>query len=100
MKLMKCGGITGALQIIETAKTFNLKTMIGCMGESSISISAGAAISGLLDHIDLDSHLNLAPDPCQGAEFVDGVVVPTDDCLLYTSPSPRDATLSRMPSSA
>ena len=24
----------------------------------------------------------------------------TYDCLLYTSPSPRDATLSRMPSSA
>ena len=39
----------------------------------------------------------------------DGVVVTgttgetstlTDPCLLYTSPSPRDATLSRMPSSA
>ena len=26
--------------------------------------------------------------------------VPLNDCLLYTSPSPRDATLSRMPSSA
>ena len=25
---------------------------------------------------------------------------PHTDCLLYTSPSPRDATLSRMPSSA
>ena len=25
---------------------------------------------------------------------------PLPDCLLYTSPSPRDATLSRMPSSA
>ena len=24
----------------------------------------------------------------------------TEPCLLYTSPSPRDATLSRMPSSA
>ena len=24
----------------------------------------------------------------------------SDVCLLYTSPSPRDATLSRMPSSA
>ena len=24
----------------------------------------------------------------------------TDDCLLYTSPSPRDAHESRMPSSA
>ena len=40
----------------------------------------------------------------------DGTVKPTErgplpltwveDCLLYTSPSPRDATLSRMPSSA
>ena len=27
-------------------------------------------------------------------------VYPGDVCLLYTSPSPRDATLSRMPSSA
>ena len=27
-------------------------------------------------------------------------VIPGSDCLLYTSPSPRDATLSRMPSSA
>ena len=25
---------------------------------------------------------------------------PVETCLLYTSPSPRDATLSRMPSSA
>ena len=28
------------------------------------------------------------------------VVLPRERCLLYTSPSPRDATLSRMPSSA
>ena len=26
--------------------------------------------------------------------------LPFNDCLLYTSPSPRDATLSRMPSSS
>ena len=32
---------------------------------------------------------------------VEGVCVSNAiDCLLYTSPSPRDATLSRMPSSA
>ena len=31
------------------------------------------------------------------AEFYAGTA---DRCLLYTSPSPRDATLSRMPSSA
>ena len=29
-----------------------------------------------------------------------GVISDADFCLLYTSPSPRDATLSRMPSSA
>ena len=29
-----------------------------------------------------------------------GGPLPTWCCLLYTSPSPRDATLSRMPSSA
>ena len=28
------------------------------------------------------------------------VISMAKDCLLYTSPSPRDATLSRMPSSA
>ena len=30
----------------------------------------------------------------------DRVIAEAWDCLLYTSPSPRDATLSRMPSSA
>ena len=30
----------------------------------------------------------------------DDFFVPLVGCLLYTSPSPRDATLSRMPSSA
>ena len=29
-----------------------------------------------------------------------GRIVKLKSCLLYTSPSPRDATLSRMPSSA
>ena len=28
------------------------------------------------------------------------VMVPVDSCLLYTSPSPRDLVISRMPSSA
>lgn len=78
LKLMKCGGITEALRIIATARAFGLKTMIGCMGESSMSISAGAAISALIDHIDLDAHLNLDPDPCTGARLVDGVVTPND----------------------
>ncbi len=78
LKLMKCGGITEALRIIAVARAYGLKTMIGCMSESSMSISAGAAICGLLDQVDLDSHLNLAPDPCSGAAWVDGVIMPND----------------------
>ena len=78
MKLMKCGGITEALKIIETARKYKLKTMIGCMSESSVSIAAAAALSGGIDHIDLDSHYNLAPDPSFGAPMVDGVTLPPD----------------------
>ncbi len=78
LKLMKCGGITEALRIIATARAHGLGTMIGCMGESSVAISAGAAMGELFDHIDLDSQLNLNPDPAVGALMVDGVVTPPD----------------------
>ena len=37
---------------------------------------------------------------CQMADLVVGVGPKLTDCLLYTSPSPRDGLLSRMPSSA
>lgn len=78
MKLMKCGGLTEALRIVATARAHKLKTMIGCMGESSVAIAAGVAISALLDHIDLDAHLNLSNDPGEGLTMVEGVVTPPD----------------------
>ena len=34
------------------------------------------------------------------AEIEEGDIILTNDCLLYTSPSPRDLSTSRMPSSA
>lgn len=78
LKLMKCGGITEALRIVATARAFGLQTMIGCMGESSISIAAGASLGALFDYIDLDSHLNLDPDPADGAPFSGGITLPAD----------------------
>ena len=78
LKLMKCGGITEALKILNTAKSFGLKTMIGCMSESSIAISAGASISGIIDYVDLDSHYNLDPDPSEGAFMQNGVTMTTN----------------------
>ncbi len=78
LKLMKCGGLTEALRIVAAARAHGLKTMIGCMSESSVAIAAGASIGALFDHIDLDSHLNLNPDPAEGVGLVDGVVLPSD----------------------
>ena len=78
MKLMKCGGLTEALNIISVARSYNLKTMIGCMSESSVAIAAAAALTGEIDHVDLDSHYNLSPDPATGAPMVDGITMPSD----------------------
>ena len=75
LKLMKCGGITEALRILNVARSHGLKTMIGCMSESSISISAGASITGIIDYVDLDSHYNLDPDPSEGASMVNGITI-------------------------
>lgn len=75
LKLMKCGGISGALRIIHTARAHGLSVMIGCMGESSLAISAAAALGPLADHLDLDSHLNLRNDPFVGAPLIDGRVL-------------------------
>ena len=47
---------------------------------------------------DDDNEYNKIPDPLNGDNFI--LVPNTTDCLLYTSPSPRDAHESRMPSSA
>lgn len=84
IKLMKCGGPTEALRLKNTAQAFGLQTMIGCMGESSVAISAAAHLSGDLDYIDLDSHYNLKPDPSSGLSLEAGVTQITDHPGLGT----------------
>jgi muconate cycloisomerase len=72
VKLMKSGGLAEALRIVHVARAHGLQTMIGCFGESSIGISAAAAMGSLFDHVDLDSHLNLDPDPAVGLAMENG----------------------------
>jgi L-Ala-D/L-Glu epimerase len=57
IKLMKCGGLTPALRMIENAKTLGLKTMVGCMTESTIGCSAIAHLLPLLNYVDMDGPL-------------------------------------------
>lgn len=78
LKLMKCGGISEGIRVVHTARAHGLKTMIGCFGESSVAISAGAHIGCLFDFIDLDSHLNLNPDPATGLGFDSGYLLLSD----------------------
>ena len=67
--------------------------------ETSSVDSAGAGTVGNYQQIE-----RVSPDEVMGTAINATVNIDfnTDNtsCLLYTSPSPRDATLSRMPSSA
>lgn len=74
IKLMKCGGIREALRMIHTARALDLKTMIGCNIESSVSITAAAHLSPLIDYIDLDGHLLVTNDPYVGIMIEKGKI--------------------------
>jgi len=75
IKLMKCGGITPALQMIQIAKAKQIKIMAGCMTESSIGISNLTQLAPLLDYIDADGALLLQNDIAKGVAFIDGEIV-------------------------
>ena len=87
LKLMKCGGLREALRIIHTARAHDLKVMIGCMSETSLAITSAAHLGPLVDALDLDSHLNLNPDPFVGAIYTRGRVIPTDAPGLGVHPA-------------
>lgn len=79
IKLMKCGGITPALQMIQIAKAKQLKIMAGCMTESSIGISNLVQLAALLDYIDADGALLLENDIATGVTFTNGKIVYVDE---------------------
>lgn len=69
IKLMKCGGITPALEIGVVAAAAGLDLMWGCMDESVISISAAlhaACACPATRYLDLDGSLDLAEDAASG----------------------------------
>jgi len=78
LKLMKCGGITPALEMAAVCESAAFPIMVGCMGESAVSILAGlhfALAQKSLKWLDLDSHLNLRGDVCAGPVIRGGSLV-------------------------
>ncbi|MEN3323718.1 dipeptide epimerase [Mariniflexile soesokkakense] len=74
VKLVKCGGLTPARRMLVHAKELNMKTMVGCMTESSVGISAIAHVLPLLDYVDMDGALLLSEDIANGVTIKNGVV--------------------------
>jgi L-alanine-DL-glutamate epimerase-like enolase superfamily enzyme len=78
VKLAKSGGIREAVRMVHAARALDLGCMLGCMIESGIGIAAGAHVSSLFDHVDLDGNILIAHDPFPGVEFLDGVQLPAE----------------------
>jgi L-alanine-DL-glutamate epimerase-like enolase superfamily enzyme len=78
IKLMKCGGIQEAVRMAAMARALGLRLMLGCMIESSLGISAAAAITALFDYADLDGNLLISNDPFQGVRTVKDRLVLND----------------------
>ena len=74
IKLVKCGGLTPALEMITEAKKLNYKIMIGCMTESTVGISAGAVLAPFCDYVDLDGANLIANDIAKGSQIVNGKI--------------------------
>ncbi|MCH9650634.1 MAG: dipeptide epimerase [Deltaproteobacteria bacterium] len=75
IKFMKCGGMGEALRMIAVARAHGLKTMLGCMVESSLAITAAAHLAPLVDFADLDGNLLVTNDPFRGATVANGRLV-------------------------
>lgn len=75
VKLVKCGGLTPARRMLDRARQLGLKTMVGCMTESSVGISAIAQLLPLLDYVDMDGALLLARDAATGVKIDRGRVL-------------------------
>lgn len=78
IKLVKCGGLTPAKRMLDRAKELQLKTMVGCMTESSIGISAIAHLLPSLDYVDMDGALLLSKDIAKGVTIETGEIIYPD----------------------
>ncbi len=75
VKLDKSGGILEGYRMIWIAKSLGMKTMLGCMISSSVSVTAAAQLSPLVDYADLDGNLLIANDPFHGVTVEKGKLI-------------------------
>ena len=74
VKLVKTGGVSAGYDALQAARKAGLKTMLGCMIESSILISAAASLAELCDYLDMDGNLLISNDPYAGVTSEKGIL--------------------------
>lgn len=83
IKLMKTGGIAGALQLADIAALHGVPCMMGCMLESSIGVTAAAHVAiaraDTIRCIDLDPPALCSVDPVEGDTRFDGPCIRVGD---------------------
>ena len=75
VKLDKSGGLLEAYRWIAIARSLGMRTMLGCMISSSVSVTAAAHLSPLVDYADLDGNLLIANDPFRGVTVEQGKLI-------------------------
>jgi L-Ala-D/L-Glu epimerase len=78
IKLDKAGGMLEAFRMIQMAKSLGMKTMLGCMISSSVTITAAAHLSPMVDWADLDGNLLISNDPYSGVKVQNGKLLLPD----------------------
>ena len=78
IKLMKCGGISKALEMIKLVRKLKLQVMIGSMSETGCAIMAAAQLSSLADLVDLDGPMLTKNNPFDVVKYVEGKVMLND----------------------
>jgi L-alanine-DL-glutamate epimerase-like enolase superfamily enzyme len=91
IKLLKCGGLRRALEMIRLARRLGLGVMLGCKTESVLGITAIAQLAGLADYLDLDGHLDLLDDPYAGIGVDCGRITLPEAPGLGVTPRQRGA---------
>jgi L-Ala-D/L-Glu epimerase / N-acetyl-D-glutamate racemase len=74
VKLVKTGGVSAGFEALRAARKAGLKTMLGCMIETSVLISAAAHLAELCDFLDLDGNLLTTNDPYLGVTAPNGIL--------------------------
>lgn len=81
IKVTKFGGLLQSLEAARLLKARNLKLMLGCFLESSLSIAYAYSISSLFDFIDLDGATFILAEPFKGIGIHNGEIAM--DCRGY-----------------